>query len=714
MSIKTQNLSEISIEVTIGDKPVTISTGLFARQANGSVTVRQGDTMLLAAATASSSPRDGIDYFPLQVEYRERFSAAGRFPGGFFKREGRPSEKEILTARFTDRPIRPLFAKGYRNDVQIVNQLLTADGEFESDVLSVLGASAALTLSELPFFGPIGCVRVGRIDGKFVLNPTHTERAKSDFDMVYAGLRDNPVMIEGGATEIGEKDILAAMRFAHAACVELIDAQLKLRRLAGLPDKVVKEGVDADPKFVAAATEICGPALAEAYLIATKQARREAVGAIETALRAKMSERFPEITKEQFRATFDVIVIQSVRDNVLRRGRRIDGRRFDEVRPLFGAVGILPHVHGSAFFARGETQSLGTVTLGSGSDTQDLDAITGGAVQKAFMVHYNFPPYSVGETGRMTSPGRREIGHGALAERSLEEVMPKDYPYTVRMVSDIQSSNGSTSMASVCVGTLALLDAGVPLRKPVAGISCGLFTAPDKAEMVVDILGDEDHCGDMDFKVAGTRDGITGFQVDFKIHGLPWPLVEKAFEMTRVARLEILEYMATVLPAARPELSPFAPRIQVIKIPQDKIGELIGPGGKNIRRITELTGAKIDIEEDGSVKIFSADKKSLDLAVREVTMITAEAEEGKIYNGVVVGIKPFGCFVEIFPGRDGMVHISELADFRVNVVEDVCKMGDQMWVKCIGVDDRGRIKLSRRAAMAELDAKAKAGAAPQA
>jgi polyribonucleotide nucleotidyltransferase len=689
-----------SVEVLVGDKKLLIETGLLGRQALGAVTVRLGDTILFSAVSASETPRVGIDYFPLQVEYREKFYAAGMFPGGFFKRESRPSEKEILTARFTDRPIRPLFAKGFHNDVQIYNMLLSADKENDCDILSVVAASAALQLSELPFFGPIAAVRVARIAGRWVINPTNAEAAQSDLDLIYASTRDKTVMIEGGATEIPEADLIAAMRFAHAECVKLCDAQLELRRKMGLPEKKVVDPVCDDTLFKTAQT-LVGNDLSAALLIPGKRERRAKIHVIRDALKASLLAKVPDMADEAFRAAFDELEISTVRANVLEKSRRIDGRSFFDLRPLHGQVGLLPRVHGSSFFGRGETESLCAATLGTSSDSQDMDTITGGAPSKSFYLHYNFPPFSVGETGRVGTPGRREIGHGALAERSLVEVMPKDYPYTVRLVSDIMSSNGSTSMASICAGTLALMDAGVPIRKPVAGISCGLFTAPGKSQIVVDILGDEDHCGDMDFKVAGTRDGITGFQVDLKIRGLDWATVTEAFERARVARLQILDFMATVLPATRAELSPYAPRIHQMTIPQDKIGELIGPGGKNIRRITELSGAQIDIEDDGTIKIFSATAASLELAVREVSMITAEAEEGAIYNGTVVGITNFGCFVEIFPGRDGLVHISELSDRRVGTVDEVCKVGDQMWVKCIGVDDRGRIKLSRKAAMAE-------------
>lgn len=692
----------VSVTVTMGDKTLTLESGLFAPQARGAATVRQNDTMILATACASDAPREGIDYFPLQVEYRERFSAAGKFPGGFFKRESRPSENEILAARFTDRPIRPLFAENYRNDVQLVVTLLSADGDTSADILSIVGASTALTLSDLPFMGPIGGVRVGRIDGKFIANPTVTERALSDLDLVYAGNRNFPTMIEGDSKELSEADIVAAMRFAHEQVVKQIDAQIELRRKMGLGDKIVTEP-EADASLLSAARELAGAEMSAAYLIPGKAERRSTIARIQEGLKAKMIEKFPAATKEQLRATFDALGIAVVRENVLERGKRIDGRGSDDIRPLVGKVGLLPRVHGSAFFARGETHALGTITLGTNSDAQDMDAITGGPTSKSFMLHYNFPHYSVGETGRFGSPGRREIGHGNLAERSLAEVLPKDYPYTVRLVSDIMSSNGSSSMASICVGTLAMMDAGIPITRPVAGISCGLFSAPGKARVVVDILGDEDHCGDMDFKVAGTRQGITGFQLDLKIRGLAWNLVEEAFEKCRTARLKILDYMETVIAAPRSDLSPYAPRITVVNIPIDKIGELIGPGGKNIRRIVDISGAQIDINDDGTVKIFSSKEEGMTIAVREISMITAEPEEGTIYNGTVTGITKFGAFVEIFPGRDGLVHISELADCHVRTVEDVCKVGDQMWVKCIGVDEKGRVKLSRRAAMTEKD-----------
>lgn len=695
-----------SIEVDVGGKKIRFESGLLAKQANGAVTVQLGGTVVFSAVTASDKPKEGIDYFPLQVEYREKFYAAGRFPGGYFKREARPSEKEILTARITDRPIRPLFPDGYHNEVQVNNSLLSADGENESDILSVNAASAALTLSDIPFMGPIAAVRVGRVDGKFVVNPTHTQIATSDLDLIYVGTRDLPLMIEGAAKEIKEADMVAAMKIGHQAIIPLIDAQLELRKQMGLPDKVVADK-PIDRNLLDKARELAGANLEAALMINGKLERQDKVTAIKTALDAKMKEAFPELAPENFRQTFDALEIETVRRLVLDKRHRIGGRGFDELRPLDAQVGILPRTHGSSLFSRGETQALATVTLGTGDDVQSMDGLTGGPDEKNFMLHYNFPPYSVGEVGRLGGVGRREIGHGALAERSLAQVMPKDYPYTVRVVSEIMESNGSSSMASVCAGCLALMDAGVPIAKPVAGISIGLFTGPNKADLVVDILGTEDHCGDMDFKVSGTRDGITGFQVDLKLRGLPWDLVEGAFEKARATRMKILDFMQGIITQPRPEMSEFAPRITVMKINPEKIGALIGPGGKNIRRITETTGTQIDIEDDGTVRIFSSDKAAMGAAVQEVGYLTASAEVGKLYQGTVTGVKEFGAFVEIFPGTEGLVHISELANFRVNRTEDICKIGDTMWVKCLNVEENGKIRLSRRAALEEKDGEAK-------
>jgi len=697
-----QNTTTVSLQLTEGQK-ITLETGLLARQAAGSVIAYLNDTLVFSAVTNTSAPREGIDYFPLQVEYREKFYASGKFPGGYFKRESRPSERETLIARATDRPIRPLFPDGYRNDVQIVNNLISSDRNYDSDILSVIAASTALHISDVPFMGPIAAVRIGRINGNFILNPTQDQRFKSDLDLLYSGTREKFLMMEGGADEISKEDFLAAMKFAHDYVVKIIDMQHELRRKLGLPEKVVVQGEAADKSLLDNARAKIGDRFAQALTIPGKLERQGTVETLKTELKAAMLAETPDMADEAFRAMFDALEIELVRKNVLDFGKRIDGRGQKDVRPLAAQIGVLPRAHGSVIFDRGETQSLGVVTLGTKSDVQEMDAIAGGPVKKSFFLHYNFPPYSVGEVGRLGTTSRREVGHGALAERSLLPVIPEDYPYTVRLVSEIMGSNGSSSMASICVGSLALMDAGVPIKSAVAGISAGLFTSEDgsKSIIVTDILGAEDHCGDMDFKVGGTRKGITGFQVDLKIPGLTWAQVEEALEQTHTARMKILDYMDSVIAAPRSELSQYAPRIETVKIPEDMIGELIGPGGKNIRAITEMTGTQIDIAEDGTVSIFATSHESMEMAKREVLRVAAEPEEGKIYDGVVTGIKDFGAFVEILPGKDGMCHISELSDKRVHRVEDICKVGDKMKVKCLMVDERGRVKLSRREALRE-------------
>ena len=698
----------VSVSTTIGGKTLTLETGLLGRQAAGAVMAYYGDSAVFSAVT-TANPREGIDYFPLQVEYREKAYASGKFPGGFFKREGRPSEKEILTARVTDRPIRPLFPDGYRNDVQIVNTLMSSDQEIEPDFLSVIAASAALHISDVPFMGPIGAIRVGRLDGQFVYNPVQKKRFEGDLDLLYSGTKDKFLMMEGSAQEISEEDFLAAMKFGQEAVVKIVALQEELRTKLGKEPKVVVDGNACDPELLAAAKELAGAEFAEALLIPGKLDRQNAVEALKVDLKAKMLEKFPEMTDEAFRAMADEFEIATVRANVLERGKRIDGRGLEDLRPLSAQVRVLPRTHGSAVFQRGETQSLGTVTLGTSSDVQEVDALTGGITEKRFFLHYNFPPYCVGEVGRLGTTGRREIGHGNLAERSLAPMMPKDFPYTVRIVSEITGSNGSSSMATICVGTLALMDAGVPIKAPVAGISAGLFTdATGKSVVVTDILGAEDHCGDMDFKVGGTRKGITGFQVDLKIRGLTWDQVAEALRQTRNGRMKILDYIESVLPAPRAELSPFAPRIHELFINPEKIGALIGPGGKNIRAICALSGAQIDIDEDdsGRVAVYATSQESLDCAVREINKCCAEPEEGVIYEGPVTGVKPFGAFVEILPGIDGLCHISEFSDKYLKSLDGIVKEGDIIKVKCLGVDDRGRIKLSRKAALADETQKA--------
>ena len=689
-------------EIQVGGKTLTIETGILAKQAAGAVTLTMGDNVLFCAVSGSKKPRQGIDFFPLQVEYREKAYAAGRFPGGFFKREARPSEKEILTMRVTDRPIRPLFPEGYHNDVQINMMLMSTDATMDTESMAINAASTALMISEIPFMGPIGAVRVGRVNGEFILEPNREQMAQSDLELVYAGTRDKMLMMEGEAKEIPDEAMIEAMKFGHEAVVMIIDAQLELRSKLGLPTKVVEQ-VPVDSALMNAATEFIGAEFSEVLTISGKLERQDRVNEMREKLQGLMQERFPELTDDEYFHLFHALEIETVRQNVLQRDQRIDGRRLDEIRPLEAHIGILPRTHGSAMFQRGETQSIGTVTLGTAGDAQSLDSITGGPTKKPFILHYNFPPYSVGEAGRLGATSRREIGHGNLAERSLKNMIPADFPYTVRLVSEITESNGSSSMASSCVGTLALMDAGVPMKEPVAGISVGLFADSEKSKLIIDILGSEDHCGDMDFKVCGTRNGITAFQVDLKIDGLTWDQVENAFEMARVGRLDILEMMKGIIAEPREELSMHAPRFEKISIDPEKIGALIGPGGKNIRRITETHSVQIDIEDDGTVSIFSPDGEKLRNALDEVSALTAEAEIGRLYKGRVTGTKEFGAFVEIIPGIEGLVHISQLADHRVNQTEDIVNVGDEITVKCLDVSDNGRISLSLKEALAEME-----------
>ena len=694
---------------------MTFSTGTLAGLASGAVTVTVGETTLFVATTAAATTREGQDFFPLQVDYRERFSAAGRFPGGYFKREGRPSEKEILTCRLTDRPCRPLFPKGFLNEVQVCGLLLTADLVNDSDISMVNGASAALAISDIPWDGPIGCVRVGRIDGKFVANPTIDDQFSSDLDLIYVGTAEEMLMIEGSADQLPEEDFISALEFAHQAIQPIIATIRKMVSEVGKPKKEFAL-VNCDEKVLEIVRESAGSEIAASAKHPTKQARMDALAAAGEKAKGALEEK---LGADGYKSTHLKMALEELqeaayRDAILSDGYRSGGRPTDQLREISCETGVLSRVHGSAIFNRGETQALVTTTLASTGESQSLDALTGGPKSKSFTLHYNFPHYSVGETGRIMGPGRREIGHGALAERSLLPVVPTEdtFPYCIRIISEIMSSNGSTSMASVCGGCLALMDAGVPITAPVAGISIGLVCERDasgkmtKQVLLTDILGEEDHYGDMDFKIAGTAEGITGFQLDLKTRGLPFDLLRKAVAASRKARLEILEKMKEALAEPRPELSEFAPRIETLQIDPDKIGALIGPGGKNIRRITEITGAEINIAEDNSGKVFvyTNNREAMARAVEEVMLVCGKIEEGRIYRGIVKGIKEFGCFVEVLPGQEGLVHISELADFRVRRTEDVCKMGDEMVVKCIGIDDRGRVRLSRRAALEELEA----------
>ena len=701
------------VTANVGGAEIHIESGKIAKQADGSVTVQLGDTIVLVAACGSSKPRPGLDFFPLTVDYREKAAAAGRFPGGFFKREGRPSEKEILTCRVTDRPIRPLFPKGYFNEVQIQTLLLSADGENDSDILSINGASAALMISDLPFAGPIGAVRVGRVGGEFVANPTHEQMELSDLDLVYVGNESNMVMFEGSADEIPEADFLEALKFGQDSIAPLIAAQKELCAAVGKAKREFTPRV-VEPDVQEEAEEIISGRITDALLIQAKLEREAACNALKDEMEEKLIEKFGDenITGFIVGEAFYSIQKAAVRKLVLDDGKRLDGRGFDDMRQLISEAGMIPRTHGSGLFARGETQGLSLVTLGTTDDTQSYDAYTGGPNEKRFMLHYNFPNFSVGETGRIMGPGRREIGHGALAERSIAPVIPniEDFPYAVRITAEIMESNGSTSMAAVCSGTLALLDAGVPLKRSVAGISIGLCTRTndnkeiEAYKLLPDIIGWEDAFCDMDCKIAGTDQGITGFQLDLKLHGIPQSIMEEAIAKAKTARTEILANMGGCLAKEREEMSPYAPRIVTIPIDPSKIGELIGPGGKNIKRIVEESGCEINIEDDGRVLVYSMSAEGLQVAKDCIEGITAEVEVGKLYRGKVVSIKDFGCFVEVLPGKDGLVHISELANFRVKKTEDIVKDGDEIWVKCIGVDDKGRVKLSRKAAMEERKA----------
>ena len=716
--------------VAVSGLDLTFSTGSIAQLANGAVNVAVGETNVFVTACVAQSMRPGQDFFPLTVDYREKYAAAGRFPGGYFKREGRPSEKEILTSRLCDRPCRPLFPEGFLNEVQIIGQLMSADQINDADIAMVNGASAALAISDIPWNGPIGCVRVAEIEGQFLANPTIEQMYSSSLDLIYVGNEKDMLMIEGSADQISEERFIEALAFGHQAIQPIITAIKELVSLAGKP-KATFALVGATPEARAIIERVV-PAdrIATAIFGKEKAARGAAVKLLKDEAKAALVAELGEgkFTDVDLNVVFEDLQYKAYRQTVLARGVRADGRDAKSIRPLSSQVGVLPRVHGSAMFQRGDTQNIAIVTLGPTKEAQDMDGLTGGATSKSFILHYNFPPFSVGETGRFTGPGRREIGHGALAERSLVPILPPEdvFPYSIRVVSEIMASNGSTSMASICGGCLALMDAGVPITAPVAGISCGLMTenAADgsiaKWTTITDILGEEDHFGDMDFKLAGTTKGITGFQLDLKINGLPFEIAKTAIHQARDARVEILKKMIAAIPAPRADLSKYAPRIQTIQIDPEKIGLLIGPGGKTIRRITETTGAQIDIAEDDSGKVFiySNNGEAMARAIQEIDGLCggggggggAPIEVGKLYRGVVKGTKEFGAFVECTPGKEGLVHISELADFRVRRTEDVCKVGDEMWVKCIGIDEKsGKVRLSRKAALKEMEAQKQQG-----
>ncbi|MFZ4115731.1 MAG: polyribonucleotide nucleotidyltransferase [Chthoniobacterales bacterium] len=706
-------MSHYKVTASVGRFPITFESGKIAKLADGAVVVSYADTVVMTSAVSATTMKEGQDFFPLTVDYKEKAAAVGKIPGGYFKREGRPSEKEILTSRMTDRPLRPLFPKGYFYDTQIISILLSADGENDPDLLSINGASAALSVSDIPFAGPIGAVRIGRVGGEFVVNPTHREREQSDLDLVYVGDGEKVIMIEGAANELPEADFINALEVARENVRIIIEAQRELVAKVGKAKREVPL-LSVDEALLEIAYHVAGDRIEAALYTSGKVARGKAVGALKDEVRAAVLEKHPTATAFEISQAFDYLQKKAFRVSILDRQKRCDGRGLKELRALSSETGLLPRTHGSALFQRGETQALALVTLGTVDEGQTIDAYGGGEDTKRFLLHYNFPPFSVGETGRFGSQSRREIGHGALAERSIFPVVPSsaDFPYAIRVTSEVMESNGSTSMASVCGGVLALLDAGVPLKRPVAGISAGLVTEQTedgnilRYSILTDIIGSEDHFGDMDFKLCGTTEGITGFQLDLKLPGITHELMAEAIEDTRHNRCLILEHMATTLPAVRSEMSPYAPRIETVKIPVDKIGLLIGPGGKTIKGIVAETGAEINIEDDGSVNIYSSNAESLQRAKEIIQGMTREILVGELYQGTVVSIKEFGCFVELLPGKDGLCHISELADVRINKVEDVVKTGELIWVKCIGLDDKGRVKLSRKAAMKDRDAAA--------
>jgi polyribonucleotide nucleotidyltransferase len=702
------NIHSKTIEV--GTNPMTIETGKIAKLADGAVTVRSGDTIILVTAVSATKVKSGQTWFPLSVEYKEKATAAGVFPGGYFKREGRPTEKEILTCRMTDRPLRPLFPKGYFYDTQIIALLLSADGVNDSDILAMNGASAALCLSDIPFAGPIGAVRVGRVDGQFVINPTHDERANSDLDLIYVGNKTDVIMIEGQADELPEDEFIKALHFAQASVAKIVAAQEELAKLAGKP----KRGFDAvlaKENLLEIAYEIAGDRIEAAIYAPTKTERAKKVGALRDEVEAAIKERAPEATDFDVEQAFEYLQKKAFRISIMDKGVRADGRSIGDLRTLYGEVSTLPRVHGSAIFARGETQALAITTLAPADEKQRFDNYAGGEDEKRFILHYNFPPFSVGETGRVGGINRREIGHGSLAERSIEPVIPDeaDFPYAIRVSSEVMESNGSTSMASVCAGTMALLDAGVPLIRPVGGISVGLVTENNEDgslkshKMLLDIIGSEDFYGDMDFKLCGTSEGVTGYQLDLKLPGLPLAMLEEAIHIAKAGRGKILDKMAEYINTPS-ELSPHAPRIVTVKIPADRIGELIGPGGKNIKGIQAESGAEINIEDDGTVHIYASKAEGLERAKSMIERMFQEIEVGKIYTGKIVSTTAFGAFMEVLPGKDGLIHVSELAEGRTENVEDVVKRGDVVTAKCLGVDEKGRVKMSRRAWLREQKA----------
>ncbi len=689
--------NEVRREIEWGGRTLSISTGKFSRQANGAVVVRYGDTMVHCAVCAAKTPMESEeDFLPLTVNYQEKTYAAGRIPGGFFHREGRPAEHEILSSRLIDRPIRPLFAKGYKNDTQVTATVISHDQQNDSDVVAMIAASAALTISGLPFLGPIGAARVGFKDGEYLLNPTVDERKTSDLDLVVAGTREGVLMVESEAKELTEDQMLGAVMFGHEQMQPVIDMIIDLAEEAAkepfvLPEPAPEAEIVRN-KFI----EQFGDALVEAYKITDKLERQNRVGEIREEAKASVAEN--EAEAKVANDVFHKLEAEVVREAILNTGIRIDGRDTKTVRPITCEVGVLPRAHGSALFTRGETQALAVATLGTGEDAQMIEALTG-TYDQTFMLHYNFPPYSVGETGRMGSPGRREIGHGKLAWRAIHPLLPsaEEFPYTIRVVSEIMESNGSSSMATVCGSCLALMDAGVPLKRPVAGVAMGLIKEKDgRFAVLTDILGDEDHLGDMDFKVAGTEVGVTSLQMDIKITSITKEIMQTALQQAHEGRMHILGKMAEALHAPREEVSRYAPRITSMQIPKDKIRDVIGTGGKVIREITEVTGCKIDIDDEGLVKIAAYNSESGERAYNWIKGLVSEPEINRIYDGKVVKIADFGAFVNFLGAKDGLVHVSEIAPHRVNKVTDELSEGQHVKVKVIGIDNRGKVKLSMK------------------
>jgi len=697
--------------IKLGDRELTVETGKIAKQADGSVIIRYGDTMVLCAAVGASTAREGVDFFPLTVEYRESNYAAGRIPGNYFRREGRPNEKEILTSRLIDRPCRPLFAEGYRNETQVIASVISADPDNNPDVVAITGASCALYLSDIPFMNPIAGVRIGLIEGRYIVNPTYDEVRESRLNLVVAGTEEAIVMVEAGASEVSEEIMVEALMLAHKEINRVCRWQKELYKALDIQKReVVAPELNAE---MLGEIERNYSERLRSSLDTTDQEKRDSYAAVD-ALKKEVVEGYPEDEPEKRRMAktiFDHLKETIFRDDILNKRRRPDGRRFSEIRPVSCEVGWLPRVHGSALFTRGETQAIVTTTLGTKEDEQYIDDLEKGEVKRRFLLHYNFPHYSVGEVGRFGSSSRREIGHGALARRALEAVLPEDadFPYTLRIVSDITESNGSSSMATVCGGTLSLMDAGVPLKAPVAGVAMGLVMEGNKYAILTDIAGAEDHYGDMDFKVTGTSEGITALQMDIKIGGINAQILAEALEQAKKGRMYILGIMEKTLAEPRTAISAHAPRIVQIKINPDKIRDVIGPGGKMIRSIVEETGAKIDVSDDGTISIASSSGESTDAAINKIRGLTAEAEINQTYLGTVSRIVDFGAFVEIFPGTDGLLHISEIADRRVKDVRDELKEGQQILVKCIGKEGN-KIKLSRKAVLRDEQRQADAAA----